>query len=198
MDRIFSQYFNYGGDPMVPNLKEEIEALQQHLGELASHPDDEFTARYLIKRRLKSVGLYWQLRGMVGSVLRWLEARSPWRRNPWPVSLKQLALNPNAKPLIIWALGANRDTLREACSGLSKQWDSMPGFAPVLITDIADFAFYSRLGWLVEYLPRLAGQGEPYEERKLKYLARLYLGAPVLPLSAGLNADWVEALRRWV
>ena len=181
---------------MAPNLKEEIGVLQQHLSELASHTDDEFTARYQIKRRPRSVGLYWQLRGMVGSVLRWLEARSPWRRNPWPVSLKQLPLDPKAMPLIIWAVGANCNTLREACSGLSKQWDLMPGFAPVLITDIADFAFYSRLGWLVEYLPRLAGHGEPYDERKLKYLARLYRGAPVLPLSAGLRANRDSDLRQ--
>jgi len=181
---------------MAASLKEEIEALQRHLSELASHTDDGLTARYQIKRRPRSVGFYWQLRGMVGSVLRWLEARSPWRRNPWPVSLKQLPIDAKAMPLIIWAVGANCDTLREACTGLSKQWDSMSRFAPVLITDVADFAFYSRLGWLVEYLPRLAGHGEPYEERKLKYLARLYRGAPVLPVSAGLKANRESDLQR--
>jgi hypothetical protein len=172
---------------MAANLKEEIKALEQHLRELAAHTDDELATRYLIKRSPWPKGLYWRLRGIVGSVLRWLQAMWPWRANPWPVSLKQQSTHPRAKPLLIWAVGIRRDTLREACTGLSERWDSLPGFAPVLITDVADFAFFSRLGWLVEYLPRLAGQGEPYEERKLKYLARLYQGAPVLPVSAGLE-----------
>ncbi len=181
---------------MTASLKKEIEALQQLLRELAFHTDDELTARYQIKRSPRPVGLYWQLRGMVGWMLRWLEARWPWRKDPWPVSLRQQSTSANAKPLLIWAVGTSRDTLREACTGLSKRWDSLPGFAPVLITDVADFAFFSRLGWLVEYLPRLAGNGEPYEERKLKYLARLYRGAPVLPVSAGLEAGLELDLRR--
>jgi len=178
-------------------IKEEIEALQLYLHELASYTDDELTERYVIKRSPRPVGLYWQLRGLVGRVLRWLEARSPWRKNPWPVSLKQYPTHPKALPLIIWAVGTDSDTLREACTSLSTQWDSLPGFAPVLITDVADFAFYSRLGWLVEYVPRMVGEGEPYEERKLKYLARLYRGAPVLPVSAGLEADRLPTFQRW-
>ncbi len=182
---------------MTASLKEEIQALERHLSELAAHTDDELTERYRFKRSPRPPGLYWQLRGLVGRALRWLEARSPWRKNPWPVSLKQHPTDPKAMPLIIWAVGTDSDTLREGCTGLSKQWDSLPGFAPVLITDVADFAFYSRLGWLVEYLPRLAGHGEPYEERKLKYLARLYRGAPVLPVSAGLEADRLPTFRRW-
>ena len=172
---------------MPASLKEEIKALERHLRELAAHTDDELTERYLIKRSPRPEGLYWQLRGVVGTVLRWFQARWPWRPDPWPVSLRQNSTSPQSKPLVIWAVGTSRETLREACTNLSERWDSFPGFAPVLITDVADFAFFSRLGWLVEYLPRLAGQGEPYEERKLKYLARLYRGAPVLPVNAGLE-----------
>ena len=172
---------------MPASLKEEIKALEQHLRELAAHTDDELAERYLIKRSPRPEGLYWQLRGVVGTVLRWFQARWPWRPDPWPVSLRQNSTPPQSTPLVIWAVGTSRETLREACTNLSERWDSFPGFAPVLITDVADFAFFSRLGWLVEYLPRLAGQGEPYEERKLKYLARLYRGAPVLPVSAGLE-----------
>lgn len=188
-----------GGDFMVDSLKEEIEALQQQLHELASHTDDELTARYQIKGTPRPPGLYWRLRGLAAYIVRRLVAKSPWRKSRWPVSLKQLALDPKAKPLLIWAIGTNRDILRETCTGLSKRWDSLPGFAPVLITDVADFAFFSRLGWLVEYVPHLAGQGEPYEERKLKYLARLYRGAPVLPVSASLKASRGEFdLPRWL
>ena len=181
---------------MASCLKEEIKALERHLRELAAHTDDELAARYLIKRSPRPKGLYWQLRGIVGSILRWLEARWPWRKNPWPVSLKQQSTDSNAKAMLIWAVGADPKTLREACTGLSQQWDSFPGFAPVLITDVADFAFFSRLGWLVEFLPRLTGHGESYEERKLKYIARLYRGAPVIPFNVGLNMGREFKLRR--
>lgn len=178
---------------MAATLKEEVKALERRLRRLAAQKDDELAERYVIKRSPRPKGLYWQLRGFVGTIVRWIEARWPWRKNPWPVSLRQQPTDPHAKPLLIWAMGTSRDTLREACNNLSAQWDSFPGFAPVLITDVADFAFFSRLGWLVEYLPRLEGQGEPYEERKLKYLARLYRGAPVIPVSAGFED--VETVR---
>jgi hypothetical protein len=172
---------------MAENFEDEVKALERYLRALATQTDNELTERYLIKRSPRPQGLYWQLRGVVGTVLRWFQARWPWRKNPWPVSLKQQPTDPQAKPVLVWAVGSSRDTLREACTNLSERWDSLPGFAPVLITDVADFAFFSRLGWLVEYVPRLAGQGEPYEERKLKFLARLYRGAPVLPVSAGFK-----------
>ena len=180
---------------MAGTLEEEIESLERYLRELAAHDDEELSARYLIRRSPRPKGLYWQLRGAVGSVLRWFQARWPWRPDPWPVSLRQNSTDPKSKPLLVWAVGADRETLREGCTGLQERWDSFPGYAPVLVTDMADFAFFSRLGWLVEYLPRLAGQGEPYEERKLKYLARLYRGAPVLPISAGLRPGRESNLR---
>jgi hypothetical protein len=181
---------------MAGSLQDEIKSLERYLRELAAHADDEFSARYLIKRSPRPKGLYWQLRGAAGTVLRWFQARWPWRPDPWPVSLRQNSTSPKSSPLLIWAVGTDRETLREACTKLQEQWDAFPGYAPVLVTDMADFAFFSRLGWLVEYLPRLAGTGEPYEERKLKYLARLYCGAPVLPISAGLRANHESDLRK--
>jgi hypothetical protein len=178
---------------MADKVIEEIRALDQRLRKLAAQPDDELTERYVIKRSPRPKGIYWQLRGMVGFVVRWFEARWPWQKSAWPVSLRQQSTEPQAKPILIWAIGTDRETLREACTNLSECWDSFPGFAPVLITDVADFAFFSRLGWLVEFLPRLAGDGEPYDERKLKYLARLYRGAPVFPVRAGLEG--IESVR---
>ena len=178
------------------SLDEETDVLQRKLRELASNADSELTGRYLLERPPMPPGIYWRLRWLAGSLLRWLQEHGVWRRIAWPVSLKQHPSSPNAKPLLIWAVGAHRDTLREACTGLSDRWGAFPGFAPVLITDIAEFAFFSRLGWLVEYLPPLAGQGEPYAERKLKFLARLYRGAPVLPVSAGLEVGGESQLRR--
>lgn len=85
------------------------------------------------------------------------------------------------------------DISRQACLSLKVRFassDDVNGtsspskFIPVLITDQADFAFYSRLGWLVEYLPHLPGSGESYFDRKLAYLAWRYQDVPVIDLSA--------------
>jgi hypothetical protein len=62
----------------------------------------------------------------------------------------------------------------------------MPGFAPVLVTDVADFAFFSRLGWLVEYVPPLSAPAGEYAGRKQRHLAWLYRDALALPASVGL------------
>ena len=183
---------------MAVSLKEEIEALQRQLDELARDPDDNLIKRYTLRWPPLPPGLYWQLRWLISLSLRGLESMRILRSDPWPTSLKQGCANAKAKPLLIWAVGADREKLREACDGLSRLRDSLPGFAPVLVTDVGDFAYFSRLGWLVEYLPRVAGQGEPYEERKLKYLARLYRGAPVLPVSAGLEDGRESEYLQWL
>lgn len=181
------------------SLSGEIAALQQHLEELARAPDEELVARYTMQRPQRPPGFYWQLRWLAGRVLRWLASQGILQSDPWPASLKHAGTSSKAKPLLIWAVGADPDTLREACRGISGLLDAIPGFAPVLVTDVADFSYFSRLGWLVEYLPRLTGQGEPYEERKLKHLARLYRGAPVLPVIAGLETDCLaDNIRQWL
>jgi hypothetical protein len=101
--------------------------------------------------------------------------------------------------LLIWAVGITRDDLREACDACTDSLHDVPEFAPVLVTDLADFAYFSRLGWLVEYLPRISGSGEAFESRKSKYLARLYSKAPALPASAFLatNGSAID-IRRWI
>jgi hypothetical protein len=162
--------------------------MRRYLVDLADTADDQLTTRYALRRPPLPPGLYWQLRWLAGRIVRWLEAMRILRPDPWPASLRQAAGSARAKPLLIWAVGTDRDTLREACGGFARLLDSPPGFAPVLVTDVADFAFFSRLGWLVEYLPELSGEGEAYGERKARLLARLYRGAPVLPVRAGLEA----------
>jgi hypothetical protein len=179
-------------------LKEEIEALQRRLLELASQVDDGLVARYELKRPPMPPGIYWRMRWLAGWLLRWLEAKGLWRPDPWPASLKQSRADARAKPLLIWAIGADRDTLRRSCEVISGLQASLPRFAPVLVTDVADFAFFSRLGWLVEYLPALTGPGEPYDERKLRYLARLYHGAPAFPVVAGLETGFESEIRTWL
>jgi hypothetical protein len=174
---------------MLTSLVTEIIDLERHLQDLAARFDEQLAVRYRMNRPPMPPGLYRRLRWLAGLILRSLGVPKLWRRHRWPVSLKQSPTDATAKPILIWALGADRDSVRKACASLSGQWDTFTGFAPVLITDLADFAFYSRLGWLVEFVPRLVGQGEPYEERKLRYLARLYNGAPVLPISVGLDQE---------
>lgn len=169
-------------------LNAEAEALRRQLENLAQVRDDQLNARYALRHPPVPPGLYWQLRWLGGRLVRWLEAVGILRPDPWPASLKQATTTAKAKPLLVWAVGADRDILREACRGFARMQESLPDFALVVVTDVADFAFFSRLGWLVEYLPKVSGQGEQYEERKARFLARLYRDAPVLPLRAGLES----------
>ena len=150
--------------------------------------DIELYARFTLRRPGRPKGLYWQLRWFAGSVLRKLESLGILRSVPWPVSLKHSSTNANAKPVLIWALGAERHELRRACLSLTVLLRERPNIAPVLITDVADFAFFSRLDWLVEYVPQIRGVGESYEQRKIGHLARLYRDACALPISLGLES----------
>jgi hypothetical protein len=71
----------------------------------------------------------------------------------------------------------------------------LPGFVPVLVTNVADFAFFSRLGWLVEYVPALSAPAGGYAERKQRHLAWRYRDAPALPVSAGLTDESIALAR---
>lgn len=176
-------------------ISEEIEALRRHLDELARDTDHDLTEQYELKRPPIPPGFYWKLRWLAGYILRSIRI---WRPDVWPVALKPSGAKANAKPLVIWAVGVDRDRLREACERFSGLRGALPEFAPVLVTDVADFAFFSRLGWLVEFVPRLVGEGELYEERKARFLARLYCEAPALPISAALRSDDGEAILGYV
>jgi hypothetical protein len=180
------------------DLAEEVEQLRRYLDELAGY-EDACLARYELRRPPMPPGLYWRLRWLAGWCLRWLESVGLRQPDRWPPRLSQVSGSARAKPFLIWAIGADRDTLREACRAFAELSRTLPNLAPVLVTDVADFAFFSRLAWLVEYVPELSGDGEPYHQRKLKFLARLYRGAPVLPVRAGLEITLRDAeIRRWV
>ena len=181
------------------NFEDEISELRRHLASLASDAVDSQLDRYSMLLPNRPPGLYWQLRWMAGRAQRWLQTWGILRQNPWPVSLDHSGTSRNAKPLLIWAVGTDRDTLRESCRVISGLLGEVPGLAPVLVTDVAAFAFYSRLGWLVEYLPPVDGKGEAYESRKAKYLARLYYGAPAIPASAGLApGTTAQQIQQWI
>ena len=169
-------------------LAEEVASLRRYLDVLAREEDDDL-ARYQLRKSPRPPGLYWQLRWIVGCVLRWLESMYIKDPDPFPPGLKTTRGNAKAKPLLIWALGADRKTLRNACSRFAEMDYASAGFAPVLVTDVADFVFFSRLGWLIEYVPTLSGEGPAYGERKARFLARLYRDAPALPASAA-GVSW--------
>lgn len=179
------------------SLGHDIGKLRQLLDELAAGSDDDL-ARYVLRHPRMPPGLYWKVRWLAGRTLRWLESVGIKEPDPWPAGLKQAPGNERARPLVIWAVGTDRDALRAACHAFADLQGDLPGFAPVLVTDVADFAFFSRLGWLVEYLPSLAGEGQPYESRKAKFLSRLYRGAPALPVSALLESGSGQEIRRWL
>ena len=174
-------------------LAEELGTLRRHLDELARENDDDLK-RYQLKRSPRPPGLYWQLRWVVGRVLRLLESMYIKDPDPFPPGLKTTRGSAKAEPLLIWALGADRQTLRDACRQFADMDIAAAGFAPVLVTDVADFAFFSRLGWLIEYVPALSGEGPAFGDRKARFLARMYREAPALPASAA-GIPWEEISR---
>lgn len=115
----------------------------------------------------------------------------------WSAKLKHGSAMDDAKALVVWAEGVSRVELRQACQQIAERLATCPEFAPVLVADMADFAFFSRLGWLVEYLPELSGEGPAYRERKRRYLAWRYREAVIVPASAGLasEAEWNSLMK---
>lgn len=148
----------------------------------------ELVERYALRFPPRGqLSLYRRLRIAVGQTLRNLGLRRTPPPEPWLVRLKHVAGSDGARPLVIWALGVDRDTVRAACRNLQALLSASTDFAPVLVTDVADFAFFSRTGWLVEYVPALSAPAEGFAERKRRYLAWRYRDAPALPVSALLK-----------
>lgn len=178
-------------------LRQDIDDLRRFLDDLTAGSDDELV-RYALKHPRMPPGLYWKVRWLAGCILRWLESVGIKKLDEWPAGLKQVPGSEHANPLLIWAVGTDRDTLRRACRALAPMQSVLPEFAPVLVTDVADFAFFSRTGWLVEYVPPLSGEGKPYAERKARFIASLYRAAPALPVTAALEQISEEEICRWL
>jgi hypothetical protein len=177
----------------------EIIALRQKLDALAAEPDAALTRRYVLRRPQLPKSLYWQFRRLAAATLRLLDRLGLRDGSPWPARLRHVPGSAEATPLLIWAQGLDRETLREACLKWKHRLDDLPEYAPVLVTDVADFAFFSRLGWMVEYLPEIDGEGESYGARKARLVARMYKDAPVVPAEMGLRADLAEVdVQRWI
>ena len=169
------------------SLHGEITGLRQDLKQLPGKPEVKLARRYGRLPPLERLSAYRRFRRAVGLILRQLGLRSTPQPEPWLPGLKHYDHPDEAFPLVIWALGMDRDTLRAACLGLKTLQASLPHHVPVLVTDIADFAYFSRLGWLVEYVPSFSAPAGDYAERKRRYLAWRYRDAPVLPATVGLR-----------
>lgn len=169
----------------------KVESLRQHLNQLAEDFDTGLGRRYALQFWTpEKPNLYRRLRRKVGRLLRWLGLmRRPPPPAPWLTELKHVDYGNAARPLLIWAMDIERDELRGACDRIKKLQIRSPGWAPVLVTDVADFAFFSRLNWLVEYVPSLTAPADKYSGRKLRYLAWRYREVPALPVTANMNED---------
>lgn len=98
----------------------------------------------------------------------------------WTPKLKHVPEYTGDVVVLIWAVGDFEKSALEARLLAIKETGFYEGVVPVLITDVPDFAFYSRLGWLVEYVPELSGVDSSYPEKKLNYLAWRYRNAKVI------------------
>lgn len=100
----------------------------------------------------------------------------------WSPKLKHVPVEEGAKVVIFLAVGAyDKQDLRLELAAQLERFKSQGGGLGVLVTNVPDFSFYSRLGWLVEFLPTLPGDREAYLQQKLCYLAWRYRGADVVP-----------------
>ena len=152
-------------------------------------------ARRYERLPLESLTVFRRFRKAAGRLRRRLFRQPVPLPEPWLAGLKHSERGDEARPFVIWALGTDRETLRQACRGFETLSASLPGYMPVLVTDVADFAFFSRLHWLVEYVPSLPPPAGRYAERKRRYLAWLYRDAPALPASAGLSEQSIRIAR---
>ena len=169
-------------------MRAETELLRRDVRELADEREAELYRRYFFRYLPHDdLSLYRRLRSYIGRLLRWLRLRRERPLEPWLPRLKQDAFGEGAKPFIIWALDIDRNALRTACQGFKTLQNELSGWVPVLITNVPDFAYLSRLGWLVEYVPTLSEPASCYASRKLCYLAWRYRDAPAVPVSAGLK-----------
>jgi hypothetical protein len=168
------------------SLHSDIEALRRHLKDLAFMADTRLPRRFALWHPPgEQPTLYRRVRRQLGDILRRLHLRPSPVFEPWLAGLKHAKFDDASRPLLIWAVGADADQLRASCRGLQKVLDSTARWAPVLVTDVADFAFYSRLGWLVEFVPTLSEPGGDFGQRKQRYLAWRYRHAPALPIAVG-------------
>ncbi len=151
------------------------------LQQLAKNPPWAHLARY----ELMPQGFTWfwlrmcmRLRTRVAT---YFHSYTHFHEHHWSAGLKH-APRPEAQHIVLlWSEGLNKEEQRAACEALQMTLEQARHLTPVLVTDVADFAFYSRLHWQVEYLPSLQGD-HMYKEKKRHYLTWCYRKAHMLSL----------------
>ena len=190
------------------SLASQTEALREQWRQWAADPEWALLVRYEFRWSQKKSPWWHRLLQWWERRLRvWGLSRSKYRAQVWHPGLKH-ALPGEAdhtdrpRPLLLWADLDDLAETRTACRNVQDRLAKQSELCPVLVTGLADFAFYSRLGWLVEYLPALpprpgTPEGQGYRERKQGHLAWRYRDALVLPLSAGLASpeEWESLLQ---
>ena len=191
------------------SLASQTEALRKQWRQWAAAPEWELLVRYELQPQ-KTSSWWYRLSQWPGRRLRlWGLSRGKYLAQIWRPELKHAVSTDvstnisganSPRTLLLWADLTALDESRAACRGVQDKLADRVELCPVLVTGLADFAFYSRLGWLVEYLPALSSgpsvpEGQSYCDRKTRHLAWRYRDALVLPLSAGLASqeEW-EAL----
>ncbi len=168
------------------DITQKTQQLRAQLRAWANDPDWDLMVRYELLPQKPPPQWHHRLSQRVGRLFRVMRLdRTRYRNQGWHAGLKHASFQPEAKPLLFWSEGTGQKEVRAACTGAQSLLQSHPEWLPVLVTDVADFTFYSRLQWLVEYLPHL-GQDSDYYSQKRRYLAWRYRNALALPLVAGL------------
>jgi len=172
------------------SIVEDTFALRRELAALATKPEWDLLTRYDLLSKKPPSSFHDRVFRLARKLLAVTGLLPPHvTKYAWFPALKHAPLAAEAQALLIWAPGVGRDELRLACEGFSRRLKGNASLAPVLVTDVADFAFFSRLGWLVEYLPDLTGEGQSYRDRKMHYLAWRYRDAVAVPLSVGVASE---------
>ena len=179
------------------SIVEEVLALRRELASLATAPEWDLLSRHDLLGNKPPPSFQGRVFRFVRKLLAATVLIPPYvTKYAWLPTLKHAPKATDARALLIWAPGTRRDELRLACEGFSRRLKDNTSLAPVLVTDVADFAYFSRLGWLVEYLPELSGEGSSYKERKRRYLAWRYRDAVAVPVQAAYasEAAWLQLL----
>lgn len=170
------------------NLLEKCASLQNKMRKLACKPDRYFYYNYVplacngCKPRPDSPRE--RLRKILSSNV---PLRYMWKWNSMVNYADRIG-----QTVVCWSALHDREILRKAALGLDAFFKTS-SLVPVLVSAIADFSFFARLGWQMEYLPKFAGKNA-YAKKKARYLALRYRDAFFLPIEAGLASKEELAL----
>ncbi len=180
------------------SIVHETLTLRKTLAAWATNPEWALLSHYDLLRKKPPTSVFDRSYRFLNSILFFLGlARLHVTAYSWVPKLKHAEVNGNHSTLLIWAVDLGRDELRTACEAFVVRLQDVHSLVPVLVTDVTDFAYFSRLKWLIEYVPELSGKGVSYHKRKLRYLAWRYREALVVPAAAGYasKADWDELMK---